>query len=98
MDRLQLQADLKDITPNVYFQPPSGKQMTYPCIVYKLSDINTRHAGNSIYGKRKRYTVTVIDSDPDSLIPEEVLGLPLCSFDRFFTADNLNHYVLTLYF
>lgn len=96
--RLDLQEILVEITDNVYFQPPNGLQMQYPCIVYKLSDINAKYASNSMYGNYKRYSVTVIDRNPDSLIPESVLDLPLCSYDRFFTADNLNHHVFTLYF
>ena len=96
--RLDLQEILVGITDNVYFQPPNGLQMEYPCIVYKLSDVNVKFASNSKYSNYKRYSVTVIDRDPDSLIPESVLALPLCSYDRRFTADNLNHDVFTLYF
>lgn len=96
--RLDLQAILKNIVPNVYFQQPSGELMTYPCIVYKLSDVTTKKANNDKYDHMKRYTVTVIDRNPDSSIPDTVLGLPYCSFNRFFTADNLNHFVFTLYF
>lgn len=96
--RLDLQEILVEITDNVYFQPPNGLQMQYPCIVYNLSDVNVKFASNSKYSNHKRYSVTVIDRDPDSLIPESVLALPLCSYDRHFTADNLNHDVFTLYF
>lgn len=45
-----------------------------------------------------RYTVTIIDRNPDSAIPNKVAELPLCSFNRFYTADNLNHFVYNLYF
>jgi hypothetical protein len=96
--RLELQAILTDIVDNVYFQPPNGLQMSYPCIVYKTADVKTDFASNSIYRNNKRYVVTVIDRNPDSLIPDTVLSLPLCSYDRHFTADNLNHDVFTLYF
>jgi len=46
----------------------------------------------------KRYQVTVIDADPDSIIPEKIEALPMCTFDRQFTADNLYHDVFSLYF
>lgn len=82
----------------VYFQPPSTIQMTYPCIVYKRDNLDTKHAGNKPYSRTKRYQVTVIDPDPDSDIPDKVSALSLCVFDRHFTADDLNHDVYTLYF
>lgn len=96
--RSELQALLKGIVDKVYFQPPNGLQMEYPCIVYKKADVDTKRASNSIYNSSKRYAITVIDRDPDSLIPETVLALPLCSYDRQYIADGLNHDVFTLYF
>lgn len=98
--RLELHEVLCDIlgSRNVYFQPPESLKLKYPCIVYDLSDIPTEKANNGTYLKYKRYTVTVIDEDPDSEIPEKVLALPYCSFDRPYKSDNLNHSVLTLYF
>lgn len=98
--RLQLQTILKAIlgSNNVYFQPPSNIQMSYPCIVYKRSDIRTEFADNVPYNKRKRYQVTVIDQNPDSEIPDKVAELPMASYDRSFTADNLNHDVFNLFF
>ena len=83
---------------NVYFQPPPTVQMKYPCIIYKRSDVKTKFADNKPYSREKSYQVTVIDSDPDSLIPDKVGMLPKCAFDRFFTADGLNHDVFNLYF
>lgn len=96
--RIELQAILKGITPNVYFQPPNGLMMTYPCIVYERERTHVQHADNQLYRGTKRYSVTVIDRNPDSTLPDQVLNLPLCSHDRFFTSDDLNHDVYTLYF
>lgn len=98
MDRLQLQSILEDITPNVYFQPPANVQMQYPCIRYERDRADTKFAGNSPYRYTKRYQVTVITLDPDSDIPDKVAALPLCTHQRFFVADNLNHDVYTLFF
>lgn len=83
---------------NVYFQPPESVKLKYPCITYERSNIRTVLADNQIYLKQNQYTVTVIDEDPDSEIPDKVLELPYCGFDRHFTTDNLNHDVFTLYF
>lgn len=82
----------------VYFQPPANVQMEYPCIVYSRDNAKTQFAGNSPYRYTKRYQVTVISRDPDSLIPDKVAALRMCLFNRFFTAENLNHDVFNLFF
>ncbi len=96
--RADLQALLETITPHVYFQPPTNVQLQYPCIKYERDDDLVRHAGNKLYIHRKRYLVTVIDSDPDSTLPDAVRNLPYCAFDRHYVGDNLNHDVFNLYF
>lgn len=98
--RLELQAILVELlgSSNVYFQPPPSVQMNYPCIVYEREDENTDFANNKPYVSKKRYQVTVIDPNPDSDIPSRVAKLPSCVFDRFYTADNLNHDVYQLFF
>lgn len=98
--RLDLQTLLETLlgSRNVYFQPPANVQMQYPCIVYSRDNANTKFAGNKPYRHVNRYQVTVIDQDPDSAIPDKIAGLPMCSFNRFFAADNLNHDVFTLFF
>ena len=85
-------------TRNVYFQPPESVKMQYPCIVYERSAVNTRFADNELYMRKKRYTVTVIDKNPDSEIPDKVASIPMCAFDRNFTSDNLNHDVFSIYY
>lgn len=98
--RIALHKILVDIlgSTNVYFQPPSTIQMKHPCIVYERSNEESIHADNLKYNALKRYTVTVVDKDPDSLIPDKIGELPLTSFDRHFVADNLNHDVYSIYF
>lgn len=98
--RLKLQTILEKIlgTENVYFQPPPTVKMSYPCVVYQRQSGDTQFADNAPYIIKKRYQVTVIDRDPDSTIPDEVAKLPMCTFDRDYTADNLNHFVYNLYF
>lgn len=98
--RLELQTLLESIPGvlKVYFQPPKDVQLQYPCIIYMREGTRTFKANNGKYFKRARYQVTVIDTDPDSVIPDVVLDLPLCAHDRFYTASNLNHHVFTLFF
>lgn len=82
----------------VYFQPPPSVQMAYPAIVYALAGIENTHANNDVYMQSKSYEITVIDYDPDSEIVNKVSKLPKCRFNRHFKADNLNHYVFTIYY
>lgn len=81
-----------------YFQPPATVKMRYPCFVYSLDDIDTKYADDMVYHHKKKYKITVIDNDPDSVIHENLLSLPYCSFDRPYTANNLNHWVYTFYY
>jgi len=96
--RLTLQTQLQTLAPNVYFQPPASVKMQYPAIVYHHDDEDTQFADNKPYRTNVRYMITIIDPDPDSSIRDKVSALPMCTFNRFYTADNLNHYVYNLYF
>lgn len=98
MDQGQIQSLLELLCPNVYFQPPANIVMQYPCIVYSRDSGNTIFADNNPYRFEKRYSVTVIDRDPDSPILDKIADLPKSSFTRHFTADNLNHDVFMIYF
>jgi hypothetical protein len=62
--RLELQALLESLAPNVYFQPPPSLQMQYPCVVYARDAIATEWSGNKPYSAYTRYQVTVIDRNP----------------------------------
>lgn len=97
--RLKLHELLKRLAPNVYFMsPPTNTAMKYPCLLYTRDTSEAQFADNGPYRNTKRYQVTVIDSDPDSDIPDKVAKLPLCSKERTFMADNLVHDVFNLYF
>lgn len=99
-NRLDLQALLEGVlkSENVYFQPPASINMNYPCIVYSRNSVKSEFANNSTYTSKKSYTVIVMDKNPDSKIPDKIEALPYCSFDRHYTADNLNHDVFTLFY
>lgn len=88
-----------DYSDHVYFQPPSTTMMEYPCIRYTRTDIPAHYADNIRYVEKDRYLLTVIDPNPDSMIPDILLhSFEMINFDRAYAADNLNHFVLTLYF
>ena len=98
--RLELQTLLEKIleSQNVYFQSPSSNKMKYPAIRYSLNSIDNTHANDDVYNQSKSYSITLIDFDPDSIFVDKLSKLQKCRFDRFYTADNLNHWVFTLYF
>ena len=99
-NRVKLQSLFESIlgSRNVYFQPPESLKMKYPAIVYSLDSIDVTFASDDNYRKLPRYSVTVIDEDPDSKIIYKLLELKHCNFNRRYQADNLNHNVFTLYY
>lgn len=98
--RLKLQTILENIlsSKNVYFQPPESIKLHYPAIVYNLDYIKSQYGDNIPYLHKDRYSITLITHDPDNETRHKLLDLPMCSFERFFTSENLNHYVYNLYF
>lgn len=99
-NRTNLQATLERIlgSRNVYYQPPESVKITYPAIVYSRDDVVSQHADDMKYIHTNRYEIIVIDKRPDNEAIDKILELPLSSFNRHYTADNLNHDVLTLYY
>lgn len=99
--RLQLQKKMKEELPSlkaVYFQPPKEMHMQYPCIRYSWDGQFVKTADDQMYIRRRRYSVTIIDANPDSDIPQEFEKVfPLASFDRPYVADNLHHWVYSIY-
>ena len=98
----QLQEILQEIigiNNKVYDQPPENLQIKYPCIVFDLSNALSDYADNVPYMKTKRYTVTLITrtADNDEFV-DQLLDLPMCTFDRRFINDNLVHDVFNIYF
>ena len=99
--RLELHEELCDLlgSRNVYFQPPENSKITYPCIVYKLSTIESRFANNNNYTNKKRYEVTLITRDPDSALIDTILDhFMYCSMNRIFVVDNLYHYAYFIFY
>lgn len=99
--RLELHQILSEVlgSTRVYFQPPENIKINYPCVIYARNYANARHADNNTYSFRYRYQITYIDREPDSDFPERLIQrLPMCVYDRSYTADNLNHEVLNVYY
>lgn len=84
---------------NVYFQPPSNIQMSYPCIVYSANPVYKFHADNQRYLVWYQYKIQIIAHDPDfQLFDTFPDNFSFCSESGArFAADNLNHANYTLY-
>lgn len=98
--RIKLHEEFEELlgNRNVYFQPPKNTQLSYPCIIYKLNKMDTKHANDRVYKKNNAYQVTLIHKDPDNTIKDKLLMFPKTKFNNFFVNDNLNHYVYTIYY
>ena len=97
--RLELQSKLEELlgSKEVYYKSPESIKMSYTAIRYSKKKPEVRHADDIIYSKMNCYELTVIARIPDDPVIEKLLELPYCTYDRYYTADNLNHDVLTLY-
>ena len=104
--RLDLHHKLKDIyrqttgkdpEGKVYFQPPASVKLTYPCILYKLTDMPPTFANNLPYKIEHAYELKVIDADPNSPLREEIAKQLYCRLTRVYESDNLHHYVFHIY-
>lgn len=98
--RLELHALLCSLenNQNVYYQPPADLVMRYPAIKYEFVNVSLKHADDKKYASFDRYQITVITKQIDPSINEKLSSLQYCSFDRHYIADNLHHYVFTIYF
>ena len=99
-NRLDFQTYLEAVKgdDNVYFQPPPSLRMNYPAIVYSLADINNQDADNLPYIQHISYNLIYITKNPDDPMIKTLGKLPMCMFDRFYAADNLNHYSYTIFY
>ena len=97
---LDLQNELKAIlgSNNVYFQPPSGIKMHYPCFVVNRHSITQFDADNSTYLYTKCYDVTYISNEEDPDMIDTMLNhFRMIKYGRPFVSDNLYHDPFVLY-
>ena len=98
--RLELDDKLREIlgSSNVYFQPPEGKKINYPCIVYERNMIRIGYADNKPYYRFAGYRLTFISHDPDSNVNDRILEMSGVRYERHYNQDGLNHDVYILSF
>lgn len=97
--RTDLHAILKAICPNVYYQPPSNIALTYPCIVYRMNGDEEFRADNLVYVVYRSYVLTVIDRNPDGVLPDEIRkAFGSASIGPSLVVDGINNTTITLYY
>lgn len=82
---------------HTYYNPPPSVLMRYPAIKYSLSNVGANFANNKAYINNPSYEVILIDEEPDTQYLRPILQIPYCKFNRFYIADNLCHWVFTIY-
>lgn len=97
---LQLQKELSEVgNCKCYFDPPESTKLKYPCIIYSRQNGDSKYANDSLYGYVKSYSITVIDPDIDSKISDHLLEhFKYIMFERWFSYDELGHWVHRLYY
>lgn len=96
--RIKFHTQLKVICPNVYFQPPEGFQMTYPCILYARDGGDSSFANNRSYIQNNRVMITVIEKDPYTPLSLQVKeSMDGVEFQDQFPQDNMYHSILYAY-
>ncbi len=83
---------------NVYYQPPEDVKMQYPCILIELDGVDAKYASNSPYMINLKYKLSLISYDDGASTLMSMLELPMCSFDRHYVEDSLNHNVCSVYY
>ena len=97
--RTDLHEILKAICPNVYYQPPSNIALTYPCIVYRNNGESGLYANNITYLKQPIYVLTVIDRNPDGILPDTIRkAFGSASIGPSLVVDGINNTTITLYY
>lgn len=98
--RLNLQDCLEKTidNKNVYYQSPSLNLINYPAVVYSLDGVDSSFSNNAKYAIEKKYTLTLIEKDPDSILFDKLLMLDKCRFVNHYVSDNLHHYVFSIYY
>lgn len=93
MSRLDIQRKLKNVCGNIYFQPTEATKLKYPCVLYEQDGGINLFANNRGYARFEQYQLTVITTQPDSELPNEVMDEfdPNISYDNSFVSDNLYH-------
>ena len=91
--RIDIHNLLLEVTDNVWFQPPDNVQLTYPCIIYEMTDSSNQYADDNAYNVFVTYNVMYITDDPDNIeeILSKIMAIPYATFIRTQIVEGLYH-------
>jgi hypothetical protein len=98
-ERVNLHTLLQAVLPGlpIFFRPPAKDILTYPCIVYTLSDLPANHSNNTAYIIGETYKVTVMYRvGPDILNTKVILSIPGSSLATTYENENIVHDVFNI--
>lgn len=83
----------------VYFQPPSGTKIEYPCIIFELSRTDVQPADNSKFIKYNEYHVKHMFKSLKNEIKDKLLdNFHHISHDTRFISNSIYNDEFTLYY
>lgn len=95
--RPKLQTILENIegVDHVYFDPPVGTNMEYPCIRFSLNTRNKLNANDKPYIKGESYIITFITRNVSTAtkVLDQLEDLMYTDWSRTYVTDGLHHYV-----
>ena len=86
------------ICDNVYFQPPEGFKLQYPCIVFHKKTVENIHANGKVYGQKFLFEVTVMDKDPDGDLAQTISKWSKTKQIGHNRYDNIYHDIFNIYY
>lgn len=95
--RTKLSEVLHRICGKVYYQPPTGTEICYPCIIYELDRPDVKFADNTSYVVYDQYSIKYITRDPDDNTRYQFMMIEHCSSESPYISENLYHYPFRLY-
>lgn len=98
--RITLHSELKALLGNdhVYFQPPENIKIEYPAIIYERRNIDARYSDNRVYNTTSEYNVTIVDSDPDSIIVDKMSKFRTARYIRKYVSNGLYHDIFKIFY
>lgn len=101
MDQRQLDFEklLRGYCPNIYFQPPPGIKLKYPCVIYNWVGGTKEAANNKGYMYTRQWNVLYITPDVKASTPMRMLqDIATSEFNRTYYTNGLSHTVLNIYY
>ena len=89
---------LKDITPNVYYQPGDKDSITYPCIVVADNYTDATYSNNNVYNTKHSYTVSYMSRKPFSIEDKMFTSFKYCRHNNNSKIDGVFHEYYRVYF